>query len=90
MLPHVVVTVQEAGWSGLRNGELLKRAEPQFNVFLTVDRNLRYQQNLLKNRIAILLVMAKFNNIRSLVPLVPEILKALGFIKPGELVIVGH
>ncbi len=47
------------------------------------------QQNLLKNRIALLRVMAKSNNIRSIVPLVPEIAKALGFIKPGELVIVG-
>jgi hypothetical protein len=43
---HEVRTVQESGWSGLKNGELLNLAEPRFEVFLTSDQNLRYQQNL--------------------------------------------
>jgi hypothetical protein len=46
--------VQAQGWSGIRNGELLKRAEGQFDVFITSDQNLRYQQNLTGKRIAIL------------------------------------
>ena len=41
-----VKTVQQVGWAGVKNGELLRRAESEFDVFLTADRNLRYQQNL--------------------------------------------
>lgn len=87
---HETLTVGEAGWAGLKNGELLQRAEAEFDVFLTVDKNLRYQQNLLRTRIGVLLVIAKDNNIRAILQLVPEILKALEITKPGELVIVGQ
>src|SRR6266403_1407223 len=43
---HECLTLQEAGWSGKQNGELLSLAEAAFDVFVTVDTNLRYQQNL--------------------------------------------
>lgn len=43
---HKVVTVAEAGWSGKKNGELLKLAESKFDVFITIDQNLQYQVNL--------------------------------------------
>ncbi len=43
---HDVKTVREMGWQGFTNGQLLDVAEPQFDVFLTLDRNLEYQQNL--------------------------------------------
>jgi len=50
---HQCESVQERGWSGLTNGELLQRAIPQFNLFLTCDQNIRYQQNLTKHEIAV-------------------------------------
>ena len=43
---HAVKTVTEAGWTGVRNGELLRRAAESFDVFVTADQNLQYQQNL--------------------------------------------
>jgi len=49
-----VKTVQEMGWSGVKNGDLLKLAEPDFNIFLTADKNIRYQQNLTGRLLAII------------------------------------
>ena len=49
-----VRTVQEMGWAGVKNGELLRRAEGQFDLFITADKNIRFQQNLEDRRIAIL------------------------------------
>jgi hypothetical protein len=43
---HACSTVQELGWGGIKNGDLLQRAEGEFDVFITSDQNLRYQQNL--------------------------------------------
>jgi hypothetical protein len=53
---HHVSTAYEMGWSALRNGELLKAAEKDFEVFITTDRSLRYQQNLEGRRLAILVL----------------------------------
>jgi predicted nuclease of predicted toxin-antitoxin system len=55
---HECLTVQEAGWSGKQNGELLSLAEVDFHVFVTVDTNLRYQQNLESRRIAIVILQS--------------------------------
>lgn len=51
---HACSTVQELGWGGSKNGDLLQRAEDEFDLFITSDQNLRYQQNLTGRRIAIL------------------------------------
>lgn len=54
LLPgHHVRTVQEMHWAGIQNGELVLRADAEFDVLLTADKNLRYQQNLANRRIAI-------------------------------------
>ena len=50
---HTCSTVQGKGWGGIKNGDLLRRAEGEFNLFITSDQNIRYQQNLLGRRIAI-------------------------------------
>lgn len=50
---YSVVTAQEAGWAGVKNGPLLSLAEDKFDVFITADQNLKYQQNLRKHKIAI-------------------------------------
>ncbi len=56
-LPHrQIKTVQELGWSGVKNGELLKLVETDFDVFVTSDKNLSYQQNLANRKTAILLL----------------------------------
>lgn len=55
---HDVSTVQEMGWSGIKNGELLKLAEPGFDLFLTADKNIRYQQNLTGRQLAIIVFPA--------------------------------
>ena len=51
---HSCSTVQGKGWGGIKNGDLLQRAEGEFDLFVTSDQNIRYQQNLLGRRIAIL------------------------------------
>lgn len=51
---HACITVQSKGWSGIRNGDLLQRAEAEFDLFITSDQNIRYQQNLAGRSIAIL------------------------------------
>jgi len=51
---HQVVTVQQAGWAGIKNGDLLRQAEGQFDVFVTADKNLRYQQMLKDRKIGII------------------------------------
>ena len=53
---HSVTTAYELGWSTLRNGELLARAEEQFDVLVTTDRNLRFQQNLAERKLAVVVL----------------------------------
>ncbi len=53
---HTFITAQQKGWGGFKNGKLLTLAEPEFDLFLTSDRNLQYQQNLRGRKIAILLL----------------------------------
>ena len=86
---HSVTTVPEAGWAGARNGELLSLAQTRFDAFLTVDRNLSFQQPLPKFRIAVVVVRAPTNRLRDLLPLVPEILAALSAATHGEVTWVG-
>jgi predicted nuclease of predicted toxin-antitoxin system len=81
----VVKTVQEEGWSGKRNGELLRIAEQQFDAFITMDRGLAYQQNLAGFDLAIILLRATSNRLADLLPLVPEISKALVEATAGQL-----
>jgi hypothetical protein len=85
LVGHEVATVVEAGYSGLKNGVLLRTAQGNFDVFITVDRNLPFQQNLGALQIAVLIIMAQGVTYPDLKPLVPEVLASLGTIKPGEL-----
>ncbi len=81
---HEVTTVQAAGWAGTKNGELLRRADTRFDVLMTMDRNLRYQQNLSALRLSILIVRARSNRMVHLRPLVGRILGALEELRPGQ------
>ena len=86
---HAVRSVREMGWSALRNGELLRLAADQFDVFVTADQNLQYQQNLQMLPIAVAVLVAKSNRIQSLEPLVPKLLSALASLEPRTLFQVG-
>jgi predicted nuclease of predicted toxin-antitoxin system len=83
---HEVHTVADAGLKGLENGELLKAAAGIYEVLITVDQNIPYQQNLGGLPIAILILAARRNSYTRLKPLVPRALAALEIIKPGEIV----
>ncbi len=81
---HEVSTVQEKGWSGVQNGDLLSRAELEFDVFLTLDRNLEYQQDLKGKRLSVLVIKTRSSAFRYLKSLVPDILAALEEADPGS------
>jgi predicted nuclease of predicted toxin-antitoxin system len=81
-------TVQEAGW-GKENGELLALADASFDVVVTINRNLRYQQNLAGRRIALLIVRARSNRVLDSEPHFSACAETLRTIQPGTVVEVG-
>ena len=81
---HSFSTAQQKGWGGFKNGKLLALAEPEFDLFLTSDRNLQYQQNLQGWKIAILLLST--NHWPTLKKQVPLVQAALDKIQAGEFV----
>ena len=87
---HEVRTVRDMGWSGLKNGELLARSANQFDVFLTADQNLQYQQNLLTLPVAVVVLTAKSNRIADLRPLIPQLITALSALLPRTLKQIGE
>jgi hypothetical protein len=89
LIEHAVVTVTERGWSGLKNGRLLALAETEFEVLLTVEQNIEYQQNLKTFSIGVILLVARNNRLKTLLPLMPEAKKALENIKSGDFIRVG-
>ena len=74
---HEVKTVAESGWAGVKNGELLRLAAQRFDVLLTVDRNLEYQQNFIGAAVAVVVMHAPSNDIAALQPLMPGVLHAI-------------
>ena len=82
-------TVIGLGWAGLKNGALLRQATGQFQVLLTMDKNLRFQQNLAAHPIGVVLIRARSNRIGDLRPLVPQILHAIATVEPGKILAVG-
>ena len=83
-------TVPEAGFAGKKNGELLSLAEGAgFQVFLTVDRGIEYEQNLRHRTIGVVVIHSKSSRLDDLLPHTAEILKVVGLIRSGQLVKVG-
>ncbi len=85
LLGHDVRTVNEMGWSGVKNGPLLRSAAEEFDVFLTVDQGVEYQHNLLGLDLAIIVMVAASNNIDDLRPLMPRVRETLSSAAPGTL-----
>ena len=83
-----VKTVVQMGWSGLKNGKLLTNALSHFDVFVTSDRNLSFQQNLSKYKIAVIVLCPKSDQLESLKLLVPTLLKVLNKTVIGQAVYI--
>ncbi|MCC7486359.1 MAG: DUF5615 family PIN-like protein [Burkholderiales bacterium] len=81
---HEVRTVKEAGWAGVKNGELLRLAAGRFDVLLTVDRNLEYQQNFSGVTLAVIVIVAPSNDVDVLRPLMSAVREALPNALPGS------
>lgn len=86
---HEVKTVPQMGWSGIKNGELMALAETAFDVFITVDRNLSFQQNLPKFKIAVLILHDPSNRLSDLRLLTPKVLSLLPTLSRGKAENVG-
>ena len=72
------------GWSGIKNGELLRRAEEVFDAFLTADRNLTFQQNISRLRLGVVVLAIGSTKLDDLRPRASEIAAALDAVQPGE------
>ncbi|MDD9988864.1 MAG: hypothetical protein OXQ31_21525 [Spirochaetaceae bacterium] len=79
-------TAPREGWAGLDNGELLDRASERFDVFITGDQGIQYQQNLSRLRIGVIVIVAPDNRVRTITAMAPRISAALGRMERGELV----
>jgi predicted nuclease of predicted toxin-antitoxin system len=85
LVGHDVETVQRAGWSSIKNGRLLALAATRFDVFVTMDGSLEFQQNLVTLPIAVLVVEAVSNRLEHLAPRVPQILRELNHVQARTL-----
>jgi hypothetical protein len=79
---HQCTTAQRQGWGGFKNGDLLQQAEAEFDLFITSDQNIRYQQNLAGGRIAILELSS--NDLRRIQNAAPELRSAVETLSAGE------
>jgi hypothetical protein len=86
---HEVKTARQMGWTTIKNGELLALAANTFDVFVTVDRNLSFQQNLPAFAIAVVVLRARSNRLADLQLLVPDLLAAIPAAKRGTVTYVG-
>jgi predicted nuclease of predicted toxin-antitoxin system len=81
-------TVPQMGWAGVKNGQLLALAEAEFDVFITVDRNLSFQQNLPQFDIAVIVLQAPSNRLADLKPLASIVLAILAMATTEQVTIV--
>jgi hypothetical protein len=89
LLGYEVCTVPEMGWASFKNGVLLASASGKFDVLVTTDQRLTYQQNVSGFEIAIVVLAVRRNKLEFLLPLVLQLLKVLKEVKPGEVHRVG-
>lgn len=85
LVGHEVAHVHGLGWAGIKNGELLKRAAEVCEVFVTLDRNLQFQQNLKVLRFGVVVVHARSNRMADLKPLIPALLAATKQVSAGQI-----
>ena len=85
----LVLTVTDAGLSGYKNGQLLRRIAGDFNIFITIDKSIQYQQNLASFDISFALLRVTTNDISDIEPLLPRLFARWHELKPGTLLIIG-
>lgn len=83
---YEVATVPEMGWSGSKNGVLLRHMVGKFDVFVSVDGNLQYQQNLSEQYISVVVLVVTSNRLQSLLPLLPMVREQLLNLQPGKII----
>jgi len=83
---HDVKTAHQMGWATIKNGELLALAARSFDVFVTVDRNLSFQNSIADLDIGVIVLRTTSNRLNDLRPLIPELLSLLSTVRPGEVV----
>lgn len=86
LIGHDVSTVRDESWTSLTNGALLRQAAAAFDVLLTADQNIEFQQNLATLPMAVVVLVAESNRLESLEPLMPRVLEALKTLKPKSLI----
>ena len=87
---HEVKTARQMGWTTLKNGELLALASAQFDVFVTVDRTLSFQQDIVSFSIAVVVLQARTDRLADLGPLVSSLLSVIEATPPGMVKFVGQ
>lgn len=85
---HEVETVRSMGWTGVKNGTLLKRAAEEFDVLLTMDKSMQYQQSLKGLHLAVIIIRARSNSPEDLKPMVLPVLQAIDGHQAGVFTIV--
>jgi predicted nuclease of predicted toxin-antitoxin system len=85
---HFVTSVPKMSWAGLKNGELLSNAQHEFDIFLTTDKNLTFQNNVVQYDIAVIVLRAKSNRLQDLQPLIPSVISTLNSIKSGSVIFI--
>jgi hypothetical protein len=86
---HDVKTARQMSWTTIQNGALLTLASQHFDVFVTLDRNLSFQQNLDSFSIAVVVLKAKTSRLADLKPLIPNLLLAIESAQPGAAKFIG-
>ncbi|HEU0052011.1 MAG TPA: DUF5615 family PIN-like protein [Longimicrobium sp.] len=86
---HHVRTVVEQGWSGTKNGALLRKAAGEFDVLVTVDANLEHQQNIRDLPVSVIVLISFSNDIDKLMPLMPQLRELVPTVEPGRLYHIG-
>ena len=88
LVGHSVRTAKQMGWAGIENGDLLAIAQSEFDVVLTTDKGIKYQQNFTGRDIAVITLRAFDNRIRTLTPLMSQVLALLPAVEPGRVYMV--
>lgn len=88
LVDYEIRTVPQMGWAGIKNGKLLALAEGNFDVLITVDRNLSFQQNLPQFDIIVVVLQSYSNRLADLKPLAPKVLATLVKATKGELIVI--
>lgn len=83
-----VTTVEQQGWKGMRNGELLEQAAETFDVLVTMDKGFEYQQNISEYAIGVIIISAKSNKLQEIQPAMLEVNQILSDVQPGQVILV--